>query len=224
MSWSPYSDATTVNEPLLQVKNLESERDDRILFSGLSFELGEGEILQVEGPNGSGKTTLLSILCGLSRPDRGDVYWRGEALFKDYARFCAEHMFLGHLPGTKGTLTPEENLKWFAEVKGTSLRGHELREAIEASLAHVGLAGYEDVPVNTLSAGQKRRVVLARLRLHPARLWVLDEPFAAIDKTGVQQLENEISEHARRGGAVLLTTHHQLGIDGHQLRKLTLGN
>jgi heme exporter protein A len=201
-------------EPVLKVESLYCERDERVLFEGLSFEIGAGEVLQIEGQNGSGKTTLLRILSGLSRNYEGELYWRGEPMAEVVDEYRQELLYFGHLPGVKATLTPQENLGWYTALHGTDTA------AIDAALRQVGLTGYEDVPCHMLSAGQHRRVSLARLYLSQAPLWILDEPFTAIDKKGVVQKEQLILRHAASGGTVILTTHHELQLDG--LRRLNL--
>ncbi len=210
-----------MSELLLHVKGLSCERDDRMLIRDLAFDLHGGEILQIEGPNGSGKTTLIRILCGLSDDYEGELHWRGQPRHRNDDRFRQEHLYFGHLTGIKTSLSPRENLRWILQLKGVGERGPVLDAAIETALEKVGLASYEDVPVYALSAGQKRRVALARLQVEPAQLWVLDEPFTAIDRKGVAELEALIQQHATRGGSVLLTTHHALAVPG--LRKLQLG-
>ena len=210
-----------MSEPLLHVKQLFCERDDRVLIRDLAFALHSGEILQIEGPNGSGKTTLIRILCGLSEDYEGELQWRGHPRNSQYDNFRHEHLYFGHLTGIKTSLSPRENLRWILQLKGVEQRGSVLDQAIETALEQVGLASYEDVPVYALSAGQKRRVALARLRLEPAALWVLDEPFTAIDKKGVAELESLVQQHASAGGSVILTTHHTLALA--QVRKLQLG-
>ena len=210
-----------MSELLLHVKGLSCERDDRMLIRDLSFDLHGGEILQIEGPNGSGKTTLIRILCGLSDDYAGELHWRGQPRHRNDDRFRQEHLYFGHLTGIKTSLSPRENLRWILQLKGAPADSTGLDKNIEAALEKVGLASYEDVPVYALSAGQKRRVALARLQVEPAHLWVLDEPFTAIDRKGVAELEALIQQHARNGGSVLLTTHHALDIPG--LRKLQLG-
>lgn len=205
-----------MSEPLLTVRQLYCERDDRILFSQLSFSLAAGEIVQIEGQNGSGKTTLLRILSGLSRHYEGEILWRGAPVHEVREQFCRELLYFGHQPGVKSVLTPEENLRWYAALN-PAVDG----EAIADALAQVGLRGFEDVPCHALSAGQNRRVSLARLYLSSAPLWILDEPFTAIDKRGVAAKEQLLLQHAQRGGSVILTTHHELGIRG-PVRKINL--
>lgn len=201
---------------LLKVENLFCERDDRILFEDLCFSIDAGEVIQVEGSNGSGKTTLLRILSGLSNHYEGDIYWQGQDVSEVREDFRRELLYFGHHPGVKAILTPEENLHWYAAMH-PGING----QGISAALEKVGLGGFEDSPCHTLSAGQNRRVSLARLYLTQAKLWILDEPFTAIDKKGVAEKERMILDHAEQGGTVIFTTHHELAI-GHQIRRINL--
>lgn len=196
-------------DPLLEVRQLCSERDDRILFSGLSFSLGGGELVQVSGPNGSGKTTLLRILAGLSSRFDGQLCWRGQPMAGALARFRSESLYLGHGLGNKGVLSPLENLRWSCALAGLAVADEQLLQALQK----VGLQGFEWQPCQTLSAGQQRRAALARLFCQPAALWILDEPFTAIDQRGVAEMESWLAAFCRSGGAILLTTHHRLNID-----------
>lgn len=196
-------------DPLLEIQQLSSERDDRLLFSELSFALQGGELLQVSGPNGSGKTTLLRILAGLSTRYEGELIWRGQPMARALTGFRSESLYLGHGLGNKAVLSPLDNLRW-----SCALRGIEVAEAdLFAALGKSGLAGFEQQPCQTLSAGQQRRAALARLFCQPAALWILDEPFTAIDQRGVAEMESWLADFCRQGGAVLLTTHHRLNID-----------
>lgn len=189
----------------LQAADLLVVRDGRELFRGLGLSVAGGAVLRVEGPNGAGKTTLLRVLAGLDQDFEGHIEWPAAA---EAGRPWREDvLFLGHLPGIKGTLTPAENLDWLVR-----LRGREARCDVGEALARVGLRGYEDVPSAQLSAGQRRRVALARLYLERAPVWILDEPFTAIDRGGVAQLEALLATHADAGGAVLVTTHHELAM------------
>ena len=203
-------------DPLLQVVDLFCERDDRVLFNHLNFSVFPGEILQVEGQNGSGKTTLLRILSGLSRHYEGEILWRGVSVNQQLDAFRRELLYFGHHAGVKAVLTPEENLTWYAAL-GADIDLQHIPNALNA----VGLKGFEDVPCHMLSAGQNRRVSLARLYLSRAPLWILDEPFTAIDKKGVAAKEALLIEHAARGGTVLLTTHHELDLSRH-VRRINL--
>ncbi|MEQ8515629.1 MAG: cytochrome c biogenesis heme-transporting ATPase CcmA [Chromatocurvus sp.] len=182
---------------LLQSTALTLVRGERELFSGLDFALHAGEVLQIEGENGAGKTSLLRLLAGVAR-----YGYDGKV-----ERF-APLLYIGHLSAVKELLTPRENLAW--HVDGL---GQHSDAAVCEALAQVGLAGYEDVPSHQLSAGQHRRVNLARLHLSTQPLWLLDEPFTAIDRDGVASLERLFVSHAQRGGAVVLTSHQALGMD-----------
>ena len=203
--------------PLLEARGLRCERDERLLFEALDFRLRAGEVLQVAGPNGSGKTTLLRALAGLSSRVSGELLWRGQSLEAARWEFLRESLFIGHEPAVKPGLSPRENLRWHAALwQRTS--GH----GIDAVLARLGLARCMDTPAQHLSAGQRRRIALARLLLSPARLWILDEPFTAIDLDCVAQIEELVAAHAREGGAVLLTTHHRLALEPGVLRRIEL--
>ncbi|BBB25199.1 heme exporter protein A [Amphritea japonica ATCC BAA-1530] len=202
--------------PRLKIENLFCERDDRVLFESLNFEVNAGEVLQVEGQNGSGKTTLLRILSGLSRHFEGDIYWQGQSLYDCAQDYRESLLYFGHQPGVKAVLTPRENLQWYASMHP----GIDITK-LDFALGKVGLSGYEDSPCHTLSAGQNRRVSLARLYLSHAPLWILDEPFTAIDKRGVAEKEMLIAAHADQGGTVILTTHHELAMSD-KIRRLNL--
>lgn len=197
--------------PLLQTLDLYCERDGRPLVQQLNLSVEPGQIYRVEGPNGSGKTTLLRVLCGLSSRYQGELRWQGQAMHSVRPEFNAQLLYLGHSSGVKAVLTPRENLAWHTSLHGIGATA--ARPLIRAALERVGLYGYEDSPCYTLSAGQQRRVGLARLFLGQPLLWVLDEPFTAIDKHGVVELESWIADYAGGGGAVILTTHHELVID-----------
>lgn len=189
--------------PLLELRDLGCERDERLLFSGLNLQLSAGEVVQVGGPNGAGKTTLLRALAGVSSDYEGQILYSGKALSEVAWDFARDRLYLGHLPGIKKSLTPSENLAWYLAQAGG-------RVSIDDALAAVGLYGYEDTPCYQLSAGQLRRVALARLHLSEARIWILDEPFTAIDKLGVSQLEALIARQSAQGGVVILTSHQDL--------------
>ena len=185
------------------------------MFTGLSAGFETGSVVQVAGPNGAGKTTLLKILTGLSSGFEGEVRWRGKAISGRGAySFYSSLLYFGHLPGIKSSLTARENLRWYFGLNGTkSDNGQGVTEqSLTGALEQVDLAGYEDVPCHQMSAGQQRRVGLARLYCSRAPLWILDEPFTAIDKKGVEAIERLISSHADAGGLVILTTHQPLAI------------
>lgn len=215
---------------MLSVADLSCVRDERLLFDELSFTISSGELVQIEGHNGAGKTTLLRIIAGLGCADSGQVFWNKEDIQVAREDYYHELLFLGHQTGVKRELTAFENLAFFQAMhkcnQGSDLKGSPQvmgEDALWQALAHVGLAGREDVPAGQLSAGQQRRVALARLWLSNHKLWVLDEPLTAIDKQGVKVLENLFLSHVERGGMVLLTTHQDMFTDSNHLRKIKLG-
>ena len=205
---------------MLEVTRLECRRGDRLLFSGLDFGVDAGTLLHVRGRNGSGKTTLLRTLCGLYRQDSGEVSWRGQPirrLAEDYRR---ELLYFGHLNGIKGDLTGAENLA----ISATLDEDEADTASVWSALARIGLAGFEDLPTRMLSQGQKKRVALARLILSRAPLWVLDEPFTALDVDAVDLLQGLIAEHVAAGGMTVLTTHQPVPLTSGQARHLDLGH
>ena len=199
---------------MLEARELLCERDERTLFSGLSFTLNAGEWVQITGSNGAGKTTLLRLLTGLSRPDAGEVLWQGQPLHQVRDSYHQNLLWIGHQPGIKTRLTALENLHFYH-------RDGDTAQCLEA-LAQAGLAGFEDIPVNQLSAGQQRRVALARLWLTRATLWILDEPFTAIDVNGVDRLTQRMALHTEQGGIVILTTHQPLNVAESKIRRISL--
>lgn len=201
---------------LLSGTSLSCERDDRVLFSALQFSLDPGEIVQLEGPNGSGKTTLLRIFSGLYGAYEGAVSWQGADIRSRMSEYQAQLLVLGHKSAIKLALSPLENLRYLCGLQGQ----HDI-DAILTALGKLGLSGYEHVPCRNLSAGQARRVNLARLYLSDARIWLLDEMFTAIDKGGVRQLEHLLEVKAKAGVAMVMTTHHSPQIAG--LRVMRLG-
>jgi len=194
---------------MFEAKSLECVRDDRLLFNDLSFAVAESEVLQIEGPNGSGKTSLLRILCGLRLAEAGQVLWQGESIISNREDYYANMVYIGHLPCVKGDLTVIENVRSLLDTRSLSLGNEE----IEAALAKVGLASYEDVPGKALSSGQRRRILLAFVELSRAKLWILDEPLTALDVQGVALMESMIMEHKQAGGSVVFTTHHGMQLE-----------
>lgn len=200
---------------ILEFTEFSCERGGEPLFEPLSFALEPGDIVQIVGPNGAGKTTFLRSVCGLFAEWRGQMHWRGESIrTPDFDMKC-NMLYLGHQAGVKKSLTAEENLRWYFGVLGLRFPG-----SVSAALAKVGLSGYEQVPCFQMSAGQHRRVALARLYVSSATVWVLDEPFTAIDKLGVKNLETLVQQHASNGGVVVLTTHQPLSLSGVKLIEL----
>lgn len=198
---------------MLEARELLCERDERTLFSGLSFTLNAGEWVQITGSNGAGKTTLLRLLTGLSRPDAGDVLWQGQPLHQVRDSYHQNLLWIGHQPGIKTRLTALENLHFYH-------RDGDTAQCLEA-WRRLGLPDLKDIPVNQLSAGQQRRVALARLWLTRATLWILDEPFTAIDVNGVDRLTQRMAQHTEQG-IVILTTHQPLNVAESKIRRISL--
>jgi heme exporter protein A len=208
-----------VADAVLQIDALSCVRGDRVLFHDLGFTVAGGELLHVRGRNGSGKTTLLRALAGLLLPERGTIRWQGEnirALREDYSRHL---LYLGHLNGIKGDLTAVENLRIAATLDGFELAETRAWEV----LRDIGLRGFEDLPTKHLSQGQKRRVALARLLANSAGVWILDEPFTALDAGAVEMLQAVIRRHVEGGGIAIVTTHQEVAMIGEQTRTVTLG-
>ena len=196
---------------MLKAINLGCERDYRVLFEDLSFELEAGEILRVLGSNGTGKTTLLRIICGLYQEYTGELHWADGEL-QDY-------LYLGHAPGIKDHLSAEENLTWLMSlVSDTEPQPVLIRQA----LAQVGLTGFEDVQCDSLSAGQRKRVNLARFAMSQHSLWIMDEPFSAIDTSGVDLLLSLMEGHLKQGRSLILTSHQEVDLP-YTIRELRLG-
>jgi len=190
----------TADKLLLQARGLRYARNEERVFGPLEFELGPGEALLVLGGNGSGKTTLLRVLAGLLEASAGEVMMAGHPV--DRSHLARGSAYLGHLPGHKAELGALENLAFSQAIQG----GSPALDIVQA-LAEVGLAGHEDVPARRLSAGQNKRLALARLRLQSAPLWLLDEPYANLDLDGIALVNRLIQSHLAGGGAALLTTH-----------------
>jgi heme exporter protein A len=199
----------------LQGENLSCVRDDRTLFAGLNFSLDSGKVLLLEGQNGSGKTSLLRILCGFREPDDGRVLWDGEPITG--SSYYADMAYIGHLDGIKKELTVLENLRLSLALAQAG------RYAIAQALEKVQLAGYDDALVQTLSAGQKRRLSLARLLITHNHLWILDEPFTSLDRQGITLIETLMREHCASGGMIVLTSHHDLNLHDVTVQRIHLG-
>jgi heme exporter protein A len=190
-----------LSDALLELDAVRCERDDRVLFDDLSLALGPGEALQLRGANGAGKTTLLRCIAGLHPDYEGTIRIAGVPVHDAAGRLA----FVGHRPGVSAALTAADNLRWHQHLAGLATDA----AAIDAALVRVGLPGFDDVPCAQMSAGQQRRVALARLVLPAARvpLWLLDEPFTALDEAGVALVVSLLAEHLQAGGAALFATH-----------------
>jgi heme exporter protein A len=200
----------------LEVRKITCVRGERELFSGIDFEVLPGQCLHIRGENGVGKTSLLRLLTGLAAPETGEVLWGGHLIKKDVSEYHSKLLFLGHRDALKEDLSAIENLRMYAAIDGITLSEQDAF----ASLWRFGLKGREDLPVNCLSAGQKKRVLMARMLTRCAQIWILDEPFNALDAHAVEELQGLIAEHLQRNGLVVLTSHQPLAIPG--LRVLDL--
>jgi heme exporter protein A len=213
----PETNIATKNiSSLLSANNLTCIREERLLFEALNLDISAGDIVQIEGPNGAGKTSLLRILAGLSQPYDGNVYFHDTNINQHRESFHQDLLYLGHLPGVKDEMTAQENLEFNLALHGLN------SETAEHTLAKANLLGFEDALAAHLSAGQHRRIALARLWQSQAKIWILDEPFTAIDKLGVEKLEQLFLQHANNGGCVVLTSHQDLSLAAARVKKITL--
>ncbi len=202
----------------LTANNLVGVRGERLLFEKLSFKLNSGSVLYLQGANGSGKTTLLRTICGLSKPYEGDINWCGEninALAEEYSKHV---LYIGHLSGIKEDLTALENLQFTLSLSGADISADKAIEALKS----LGLAKGLNLPTRMLSQGQKRRVALARLWLQELPLWILDEPFTALDTNATQLLKLKIEAFANDGGMVVMTTHQDVTLNVPKFEQLRL--
>lgn len=204
----------------LEANKLQCIRGDRELFSDLSFQLESSQLMMLEGRNGSGKTTLLRTLCGLYMADQGEVLWNGSPIKKQDEEFRRELLYLGHLNGIKADLTVLENLRINCLLAGEVVGENDLMKALD----EIGLFAFEDFPTSQLSQGQKRRVALARLLVSKSTLWILDEPFVALDIAAVELLQFIIAKHVDHGGMVILTTHQEVPLTSGEIKRFSLND
>ena len=204
----------------LTADNLVGVRGDRLLFEQLNFNLSSGAVLYLQGENGSGKTTLLRTICGLSKPYEGAINWCGEninALAEEYSKNI---LYIGHLPGIKEDLTALENLQFSLAISGVNIAADKASEVLKM----LGLAKGLNLPTRMLSQGQKRRVALARLWLQDLPLWILDEPFTALDVNATNLLKQKIEAYANDGGIVVMTTHQEVALNVPKFEQLRLSS
>lgn len=203
-----FSSTFSNNSLTLQARDLACVRGERKLFSNLSFALSSGNCLHVRGENGVGKTSLLRLLTGLSKPEAGQILWNQQSISQQTDLYHRDLLFLGHRDALKEELSALENLQIYAALDGVAL---PIEKAL-AALWRFGLRGRENLPVNCLSAGQKRRILMARMLTRQAKLWILDEPFNALDVSAVAQLEELMAEHLASNGMLILTSHQTVNI------------
>jgi heme exporter protein A len=206
--------------PLLSVHDLACERSERLLFQRMNFSLAGGQLLLVQGGNGQGKTSLLRLLTGLSRPDTGEVRWRGEPIARCREAYYRDMAYLGHANGIKDELNPVENLRFHGDLHS---RAFEPDQAV-ATLKRLGLSRCLDLPCRALSFGQRRRVALSALLLANAKLWILDEPLTGLDTHAVALVEGLIRDHLHAGGMVVATTHQAMNLEGVSVQRLLVGD
>jgi heme exporter protein A len=205
---------------MLEARELAATRGDATLFSGLAFSLAPGTLLRVTGANGSGKTSLLRALCGLLMPSAGEVRWNGENVRALREEYWKHLVYIGHADALKDDLTTEENLAFACALAGMKISASRVRAALES----LGMAGRERLPARALSQGQRRRTALARLAVAESLpLWILDEPFAALDAAAVERVQSIVTGHLARGGMVVLTTHQEARIQASSVTDVRLG-
>lgn len=205
---------------MLDLHDLSCHRGDRKLFGQVNVSVPAGRLLSIEGSNGSGKTTLLRAICGLTPPDQGTIRWHGRSITEQRETFTAGLIYIGHRSGLKDDLTPMENIQAAMQMSGHPVTTALARAALEA-------IGVESVcyrlPTRVLSEGQQRRVALARLWCSDQPLWVLDEPFTALDARSSQLLRERLQRQVERGGIVVAATHQAMGLDPSTVQQLRLG-
>ena len=216
---SPVLTTSRITLCMLEASNLECVRGERRLFAGVSFRLAGGEMLYLQGKNGSGKTSLLRMLCGLTPVASGDIHWRGQPIGKLGDEFRSELCYLGHQNAIKEELTPLENIRSSATLAQETLDEDAALDALE----QFGLRSRADLACRYLSQGQKRRAALARLVHERRALWVLDEPYVALDAAAIELVAGLIGAHLQRGGLAVLTTHQAVAVPAAALRELWLG-
>ncbi|MDV6316935.1 cytochrome c biogenesis heme-transporting ATPase CcmA [Idiomarina sp. HP20-50] len=206
----------STNSPLLHAEQLSSIRGGRVLFENLNFSVSAGQLWQVSGPNGAGKSSLLRILTGLLEPSNGIVSFNNQPLKHNWSDYCQQLLFIGHKAAVKGELSALENFHWQQKLSAVeNVNAWDLLEKL-------GLLGLEDELTVKLSAGQQRRVALTRLWATRASLWILDEPFTALDAQGVALLQQRFVEHLRSGGTIIFTSHQSLTLSELAPEKLSL--
>lgn len=205
---------------MLEAIDLGCTRGDRRLFTGLNFSLRRGELIELRGANGSGKTSLLRIICGLASPAEGEVRWQGKSIRSLGEEYSGSVAYLAHQNGVKDELSAIENLRIACGVSGNALS----RSEAQAILGSVGLARQQNLPARSLSAGQKRRVALARLMASPASVWILDEVLTSLDDAAIQFSRRFIGDHLSNGGLAIIATHQELALTANRVQRIELSS
>ncbi len=203
---------------MLEVINLECVRGDRTLFKGMNFLVSPGEAIELRGANGSGKTSLLRILCGLATPAAGEIRWHGTNIRRQREEYSNSIAYMAHLNGVKDEFTTLENLLVAERVAGNPLT----TEAGVETLDQVGLKNQRNLAARFLSAGQRRRLALARLFMPHARLWILDEVLTSLDDAGAKLARELIETHLTAGGMAIIATHHDLNLSVDSVRRIDI--
>jgi heme exporter protein A len=188
-------------------RDLGCERGERVVFDGVSFDIPSGGVTELRGANGSGKSSLLRMMAGLLAPTRGSIAWNGTRVDEDRDAHRARVNYIGHLDGVKGMLTVTENLRFWGEMTKDDQTARQIRDRADLALVTFGIANLADLPARSLSAGQRRRVALARLIVRPALIWLLDEPATALDTAALAALDHAMAAHLGAGGIVIMATH-----------------
>ncbi len=197
---------------MLTVENLECIRQEKLIFSGLSFQLQAGEVLWVKGRNGAGKSSLLRIVAQFLKPSAGKIFWQGNEIAEDPDSYLKSFEYIGHQDALKSALSPRENLQFWMQYRGSN--------GLDGALAALELNEIADYPVRNLSAGQKKRSNLARLIACPAPLWILDEPISSLDSHHIDLFRNLLMKHVENGGMALLATHQDLKLGNERVLNL----
>ena len=203
----------------LEVKNLCCERQDQLLFENLNFTAKSGQLVRIHGKNGSGKSSLLKIITGLLSPLSGEVNWNLENIKLDPTKLAKDLTYIGHKPAIKSELSVVENVQALSGLRNQLINKQSLTETLQILV----LNHYEDVEAGHLSQGQQRRIALARLWLEDTYLWVLDEPYAALDKDAVKLINNKISQFLAKGNIVIMTSHQDVDDVGTEVLDIWLG-